>query len=196
VADGLRRTPTGPGAGLDARPAAGPGPRAGALPERAPRSGARLEHGLEPGRGLIGHVAGPARGERRAGGLAGLLRAPATAPVATLVVAAAASAYLYRTDPHQSGHWLPRCPFNWMTGLLCPACGGTRLAYDLLHGDVLRAFHENALMFVLSPVMLWLFGRWVVEGLRGRRWQPVLAPRAQYALMVVAVLWTVVRNVR
>lgn len=124
------------------------------------------------------------------------MRAPAAAPVATLVVAAAASAYLYRTDPHQSGHWLPRCPFNWMTGLLCPACGGTRLAYDLLHGDVLRAFHENALMFVLSPVMLWLFGRWVVEGLRGRRWQPVLAPRAQYALMVVAVLWTVVRNVR
>jgi len=124
------------------------------------------------------------------------LRHPAVAPLATVAAGLAASAYLYRTDPHQSGHWLPRCPFNWATGLLCPACGGTRLAYDLLHGDPVRAFHENALMLVVSPAALWMFGRWVVEGLRGRRWQPALRPRTQYALMGVAVLWTVVRNLR
>ncbi len=123
------------------------------------------------------------------------LRHPAAAPLATIAAGLAASAYLYRTDPHQGGHWLPRCPFNWATGLLCPACGGTRLVYDLLHGDPVRAFHENALMLLASPFALWVFGRWVVEGLRGRRWRPVLGPRAQYALMGVAVLWTVVRNV-
>jgi hypothetical protein len=125
------------------------------------------------------------------------LRHPAAAPLATFAAGAAASRYLYGTDPHRSGHhWLPRCPFNWVTGLLCPACGGTRLAYDHLHGDVTRAFHENALMFAVLPVALWMCGRWLYEGLRGRRWRPVLAPRAQYALMAVAVTWTVVRNLR
>jgi len=128
-------------------------------------------------------------------GLPKPLRHPAVAPLATVAAGLAASAYLYRTDPHQSGHWLPRCPFNWLTGLLCPACGGTRLAYDLLHGDPVRAFHENALMLLASPYALWAFGRWVVEGLRGRRWRPVLSPRAQYFLMGVAVVWTVLRNV-
>lgn len=119
---------------------------------------------------------------------------PAVVPLATLAAGVAASAYLYRTDPHQSGHFLPRCPFNWLTGLLCPACGATRLAYDLLHGDPVRGFHDNALVLVLSPALVWMFGRWVAEGLRGRRWQPVLPPRTQYALLVVAVAWTVFRN--
>jgi hypothetical protein len=91
---------------------------------------------------------------------------------------------------------LPRCPFNWSTGLLCPACGATRLAYDLLHGDPVRAFHENALLLVLSPAVVWMGGRRLVEGLRGRRWRPVLGARAQYALMGVAAGWTVVRNLR
>jgi hypothetical protein len=131
-----------------------------------------------------------------AGLLRGLFRHPAAAPLSALGAAVGASAYLYHTDPHQSGHWLPRCPFNWATGLLCPACGGTRLAYDLLHGDPVRAFHENALMLLVSPVMLWLSGRWLVEGLRGRRWRPVVSPSTQYAVMCVAVLWTVVRNIR
>jgi len=121
---------------------------------------------------------------------------PSVAPLATLAAGIAASAYLYRTDPHQGGHWLPRCPFNWATGLLCPACGGTRLVYDLLHGDPVRAFHENALMLLLSPLALWMGGRWLVAGLRGRRLRLTLNPRVQYALLVVGVGWAVARNLR
>ncbi|MFC4034591.1 DUF2752 domain-containing protein [Streptomyces polygonati] len=126
---------------------------------------------------------------------AGPARHPAVVPLATLAAGIAASAYLYGTDPHQSGHWLPRCPFNWLTGLLCPACGGTRLAYDLLHGEPARAFHENALMLLLLPFAAFFGGRWFVEGLRGRRRPLVLKARTQYALLAVTVVWTVVRNV-
>lgn len=124
-----------------------------------------------------------------------LLGHPATAPLATLVAGAAAAVYLYGTDPHQPGHWLPRCPFNWLTGLLCPACGGTRMAYDLMHGDVVRAFHDNALLLLAAPLALGLIGRWVVEGLRGRRWRLRVSPRVSLAVLGVAVTWTVVRNV-
>ncbi|MBM9505735.1 DUF2752 domain-containing protein [Actinacidiphila acididurans] len=123
-----------------------------------------------------------------------VLRHPAVAPLATLAAGAAAAYGLYGTDPHQGGHWLPRCPFNWATGLLCPVCGGTRLAYDLLHREPVRAFHENALLFVLLPVIAWAGGRWLAEGLRGRHWRLVLGVRAQQALLVAAVAWTVVRN--
>ena len=136
----------------------------------------------------------PQDGPPRPAGPAG--RHPAVAPLATLAAGIAASAYLYRTDPHQSGHWLPRCPFNWATGLLCPACGGTRLAYDLLHGDPVRAFHENALMLLVSPLALWMGGHWLVAGLRGHRLRQTLSPRTQYALVTVAVVWAVVRNLR
>jgi hypothetical protein len=120
---------------------------------------------------------------------------PSIAPLAAFAAGAAMATYLYRTDPHQPGHLLPLCPFHWLTGLLCPVCGTTRLGYDLLHGDPVRAFHENALAFALAPLLAWAAGRWLVEGLRGRRWKPTLSPRAQYALLGAAVVWTVVRNV-
>jgi hypothetical protein len=182
---GLERGPRwapgrGPGSAAEPVPVPGPGRRPGGDP-RSPAGG---------GGPRLPRPSRPLRRPLRS------LRHPAAAPLAALAAGAAACWYLYGTDPHQSGHLLPRCPFNWTTGLLCPACGGTRLVYDLLHGDPARALHENALLFALTPVMAWAAGRWVVEGLRGRRWRPVLNARAQYVLMWVALAWTLVRNVR
>ncbi|WP_353943272.1 DUF2752 domain-containing protein [Streptomyces sp. HUAS MG91] len=124
-----------------------------------------------------------------------LWRHPATAPAAVLAAGAAAALYLYGTDPHEPGHWLPRCPFNWATGLLCPACGGTRMAYDLMHGRFSAAWHDNGLLLLAAPFALALLGRWAWEGLRGRRWRPQFSVRGQAAILVTAIAWTVLRNV-
>ncbi|MFI1567021.1 DUF2752 domain-containing protein [Streptomyces sp. NPDC020490] len=123
------------------------------------------------------------------------LRAPATAPLAVLVAGAAGAAYLYGVDPHQPGHLLPRCPFRLVTGLLCPACGGARMVYDLMHGHFAAAWLDNRALLLASPFALALLARWIVEGLRGRRWQPALSRRAQLLVLAVAVAWTVARNI-
>ncbi len=103
--------------------------------------------------------------------------------------------YLWGTDPHTSGNLLPRCPFNWATGLLCPACGGTRMVYDLMHGDVAAALHDNAALLTVGlPVAVCLSGRWLSEGLRGRRWAPRMSTRGKVAVLSAAVAWTVARN--
>jgi hypothetical protein len=120
---------------------------------------------------------------------------PAVARLATVGVLAAGAAYLYRTDPHQPGHWLPRCPFNQLTGLLCPVCGGTRMAYDLMHRHFVAAWHDNAALLLVSPVIAAVFGRWVVEGLYGGRRRPRLRRPAVAAVVALAVAWAVVRNV-
>lgn len=131
---------------------------------------------------------------QRAGRLRRALAHPAAGPLGVMAAGVACSAYLYGTDPHQGGHLLPRCPFNWLTGLLCPACGATRMAYDLLHLDPVRAFHDNALLLVCSPLLLGAAGRWAVEGLRGRRWSPALGPRASAVVGAVLLAWAVFRN--
>ncbi|WP_179166375.1 DUF2752 domain-containing protein [Streptomyces sp. CB03238] len=123
------------------------------------------------------------------------LRHPAAAPLAVLAAGVAGSAYLYATDPHQPGHVLPRCPFRVVTGLLCPACGGTRMAYDLMHGDVAAAWLDNRALLLASPFALALLGRWMWEGLRGRSWRPRLSRTAQAAILGASVAWTVARNV-
>ncbi|MFF3498773.1 DUF2752 domain-containing protein [Streptomyces sp. NPDC003247] len=123
-----------------------------------------------------------------------VLRHPAAAPLAVLAAGAAGSAHLYVTDPHEPGHLLPQCPFRFVTGLLCPACGGTRMVYDLMHGDLAQAWLDNRALLLAAPFALALLGRWMAEGLRGRRWRPRLGRPAQTVILGLAVLWTVARN--
>ncbi|MFF9213699.1 MULTISPECIES: DUF2752 domain-containing protein [unclassified Streptomyces] len=122
------------------------------------------------------------------------LRHPAVAPLAVFAAGAAGAAYLYGTDPHEPGHLLPRCPFRLLTGLLCPACGGTRMVYDLMHGHLAAAWLDNRALLLASPLALGLLARWAVEGVRGRRWRPTLSARAQALILLLAVAWTVTRN--
>ncbi|SDC72398.1 DUF2752 domain-containing protein [Streptomyces prasinopilosus] len=120
---------------------------------------------------------------------------PAAAPVVVLAAGAAGAAYLWGTDPHEPEHLLPRCPLRAVTGLLCPACGGTRMVYDLMHGQFAAAWLDNRALLLAAPFALALWGRWTLEGLRGRSWAPRIAPRVQAAILAVAVAWTVVRNI-
>lgn len=131
----------------------------------------------------------------RAARLRGLLAHPAAAPLGLLAAGAAGSVYLWGTDPHEPGHLLPRCPWNWSTGLLCPGCGGTRMAYDLLHGDLAAAFHDNAALLVAAPFLLALYLRWLFTALRGGRYRFRLDGRATAAVLTAGVVWVVVRNV-
>ncbi|MGY0485819.1 DUF2752 domain-containing protein [Streptomyces sp. WG-D5] len=126
--------------------------------------------------------------------LGAALGSPAAAPLGVLAAGAAAAAYLYGTNPHEPGHLLPGCPFRAATGLLCPACGGTRMAYDLMHGQYGTAWHDNRALLLAAPFAAALLARWAYEGLRGRRWSPRIGARGAAAILAAAVAWTVLRN--
>ncbi|WP_438486788.1 DUF2752 domain-containing protein [Streptomyces sp. S186] len=104
--------------------------------------------------------------------------------------------YLWHTDPHQPGQLLIPCPFRLLTGLLCPFCGGTRMAYDLLHGDVATAFGDNAVLLVLGvPALAYVLVRWLAAGLRGRRRPLKLTARGNAVVLGIAAVWMIARNV-
>ena len=100
---------------------------------------------------------------------------PAFFAVIVLALAALGSgAMLFFFDPAKHGFY-PICLFHSLTGLNCPGCGGTRAAYQLLHGHLLRALHDNAL-FVLALAVLALWSvRLMVQRMRK---QPVRFERA------------------
>ncbi|MFK8848143.1 DUF2752 domain-containing protein [Streptomyces sp. Ac-502] len=110
-------------------------------------------------------------------------------------VGALGAVYLWHTDPHEPGQILLPCPFRWATGLLCPACGGTRMAYDLMHGDLVTAFHDNAVLLTLGvPAAAYMTGRWLYAGLRGRRFRARLGARGNVVVLGAAAVWMLVRN--
>jgi len=141
----------------------------------------------------------PRPADTRGGGVGrspfALLRHPAANPLGLLAAGLAGAAYLYTRNPHLPGQALPFCPWRRVTGLQCPGCGGTRMAWDLLHGDLFAAWRDNAALLLALPlVAAWYLVR-LRHGLAGRRWKLRLGPRAVTAILVGAVLWTVGRNI-
>ena len=104
-----------------------------------------------------------------------------------------AGAVLFFFNPSTHGFY-PVCLFHELTGLNCPGCGGTRAAYQLLHGHLLqRAAGQRAVRSVARGAG---GARRVVR--RAKNPQParraVFAAKVLWALLVVAVVFTVLRN--
>ncbi|GAA3852787.1 DUF2752 domain-containing protein [Saccharothrix violaceirubra] len=114
-------------------------------------------------------------------------------PVLVAGLAAVAAGVLVFVDPTGPGSWLPPCPLFALTGIQCPACGSTRMVHALIHGDVVAAWHFNAVMLVAGlPLLAWLWVRWLRAARRGTA-APV-GNRVGVPVLVVAVLWMLVRN--
>jgi len=97
-------------------------------------------------------------------------------------------------NPTTSG-FFPVCPLYSMTGIACPGCGLTRGFHALFHGDVLTALDFN----VLLPIYLFILGYFFVSLVltavrsRGLSWR-IFSPVAMYGFLVVALAFTVLRN--
>lgn len=108
--------------------------------------------------------------------------------------AASAVAYVATHDPHVAGNY-PACTLLTLTGFYCPACGGTRAAYDLLHGDVAGAFARNpAVPLLVMAAVVWLAYRVVVHRRPGRRARP-MPTWLPVALGVATLVFGVLRNI-
>jgi hypothetical protein len=106
------------------------------------------------------------------------------------VTMAGAGAVLYFFNPSTHGFY-PVCEFHAVTGLNCPGCGGTRAVHQLLHGHVLQALRDNALV-VLSLVLLAARGVWFAA--RVRPGMLFLPPKALWVFLVIAIGFALLRN--
>jgi len=96
-------------------------------------------------------------------------------------------------DPSVPGRY-PVCPFHALTGIACPGCGSLRAVGALSRGDLLSALDHNALLVGLLPVALVAWGWSLVGGAprgTGRR----MPAWSGFAVALVLVTWTVVRNI-
>jgi hypothetical protein len=127
-----------------------------------------------------------------------LWRRPAWfAPLLVLAPFAAAVGWVERFDP-TDGTPDPTGPCLWhaVTGLNGPSCGGTRMFYYLIHGDLIDAarFHLPALL--AAPVLAYLWLRWTVDRVFGVRLPPLRLSKPVligYGVFFV-VFSTVLRN--
>ena len=128
---------------------------------------------------MLGRMTGSAAAERKA------LRNVA---IGSALAGAASLAYVGLIDPHRPGSPFPPCMFKLLTGWNCPGCGGLRMTYDVLHGDLAAAVTDNVFALVALPLLL----VWVV--VRRRTGRPPFTPAVYWVIGVSVMAWTVVRN--
>ena len=96
-------------------------------------------------------------------------------------------------DPSSAATY-PACVFHSVTGLWCPGCGLTRAAHHMLHGDIGRALGYNALVIPVGMLLVLTWIAWLM-GARRPPWVHRAAVPAWLALAIVAVTFTILRNV-
>lgn len=115
-------------------------------------------------------------------------RGKAYIALATGAVTAGALAYVGLNDPHRPGALFPACPFKLLTGWNCPACGGLRMTYDVLHANVHAAVIDNAFLLAGLPALL----AWVLW--RRRTGRPLMPRTAVIVVVLATIAWTMIRN--
>lgn len=103
-------------------------------------------------------------------------------------------AYVYYSYDPSHSELFPKCPFFSLTGWKCPGCGSQRAFHQLLHGDIMAAFHYNALMVCAIPaVLVMLLAEW-----KRTRWPRFYAtvnhPCVIIFIAVLAIAWWIGRN--
>lgn len=92
--------------------------------------------------------------------------------VLAVCACASASAFLYAVDPSHSGVY-PQCLLYKLTGVYCAGCGATRALHALLHGRVLDALHDNALLVATLPLFLAVIGSHALTAWQHDAWPRV-----------------------
>ena len=115
------------------------------------------------------------------------------AAIVLILAALGSGAVLFFFDPAQHGFY-PICLFHSLTGWNCPGCGATRAAYQLLHGHLLRALHDNALFVLMLAVLAIWSVRWMVCQMRHQPLTANVPPGVWWVLLVVVLIFTGLRN--
>jgi hypothetical protein len=101
---------------------------------------------------------------------------------------AGALGYVGLVDPHHPGSIFPVCPFRALTGWNCPFCGGLRMTYDVLHGDLTAAITDNVFLLAGIPML----AGWIL--LRRRREKALVPMPAAVTIVIATLAWMVLRN--
>ncbi len=107
-----------------------------------------------------------------------------------------AVALLYFFTDVGTAKYLPRCPFNYLTGLFCPGCGSQRAFAALLHGHLLAAGKFNLLFIVCAPLIIYSALITLINAFSTRQFSQKIfySPLFVKGLLAIVIFFWVARN--
>lgn len=115
-------------------------------------------------------------------------------PAAVWASLAVATAYVLTSNPTDNKTDLTGpCLFHEMFGINGPLCGGTRMYWYLIHGDLVEAFRHHPIALIAAPVILYALVWWTAREWFGRTLPALRLPSTVYfGYVAVGLLFLVV----
>ena len=110
------------------------------------------------------------------------------------VAVAAVCAVYFVVDPAVS-RVVPKCLFHQLTGWQCPGCGSQRMLHALLHGDIAAAWHHNAVLLLLLPLLASLLWLELNRTRHPRLYMRVHSVPVALTAVSLLVAWWIFRNI-
>lgn len=110
------------------------------------------------------------------------------------VAVAAVCAVYFSVDPAVS-RFVPKCLFHELTGWQCPGCGSQRMLHALLHGDIVAAWHHNAVLLLLLPLLAPLLWLELNRTRHPRLYMRVHSVSVALTAVSLLVAWWIFRNI-
>lgn len=91
---------------------------------------------------------------------------------------------------------MPQCWVYYSTGLLCPACGGTRCIVHILKGNWLEAFFSHMVFFIGILYLVILNTVYLINLNREKKIGTWIYPKYWYAIIfaILLIIYTIIRN--
>lgn len=118
------------------------------------------------------------------------------APLAVLGCVGAACTYVLQNDPTDARlDPLGPCAFKLLTGLDCPGCGGTRMVWYLLHGNLYQAARFHLIALIAAPILAYAYVVWAARRVSGVRLPSRSIPlTVVLGYLVVWIVFSVLRD--
>jgi Protein of unknown function (DUF2752) len=106
------------------------------------------------------------------------------------VTLAAAIAYVLTFDPtDRAADPTGPCTWHALFGINGPTCGGTRMVWYLLHGDLVQAARHHLVALIGVPFALYALAAWTARTWWGRSWP--LPRLSRWIYLGYAAAWLV-----
>ena len=92
-------------------------------------------------------------------------------------------------------HFFPQCIFYRVTGWECAGCGSQRMLHSLLHGDLAMAWHYNAALLIVSPILLAMVFANLFRNKYPRFYNFIYSPWIVWSVVGGMIAWWILRNI-